>query len=86
MRVVTFGAGSITLELDPSDCLMLGAACEAAIKNDAIPNLVLCEALQSVMALGAAVGAATSHMHDDEPFTAKAISDTWMPVDDRYVH
>jgi len=37
-------------------------------------------------AKGAAVGAATSHMHDNEAFTPKAIIDTWMPVDDRHVH
>lgn len=86
MKVVTFGKGSITLELDPADCLMLAQACEAAISNDAIRNVVLGEALQAAMTLGAAVGAATSHMYDERGFTMQEVRDVWMPVDDRHIH
>ncbi len=86
MKVVDFTSGSVTLELAPADCLILAAACKAAVDADAAANRQLTETLGAARTLAAIAGAAPFRIVDNDRFTLEGARQEWTPRNDRYVH
>ena len=83
MKIRGFDALTATLDLDPTDLLILADACACALYHDQAPDRNLTEALRAALE-ACAVIAATDTLRDNQTPEAGMIDDTrrvWGPFD-----
>ena len=83
MKISGFDGLTATLDLDPTDCLVLADALAFSIAHDACPDLNLVNAMRAALE-ACAVIAATDTLRDNQTPEAGMIDDTrrvWGPFD-----
>lgn len=83
MKIVGFDGLTATLDLDPTDCLILTDALAFSISHDASPDASLTNALRAALE-ACAVIAATDTLRDNQTPEREMLEDTrrvWGPFD-----
>ncbi len=83
MKIRAFGPLTATLDLDPTDLLILADACACALYHDQAPDRNLTEALRAALE-ACSVIAATDTLRDNRVPEAGMLADTrrvWGPFD-----
>ena len=83
MKIRAFAPLTATLDLDPTDLLILADACACALHHDQAPDRNLTEALRAALE-ACAIVAATDTLRDNQTPEAGMIDDTrrvWGPFD-----
>lgn len=88
MKFISFGNGSVTMELDPAECFLIAEACTAAVRYDATANMSLVETIGAALTAGGMAGSAMMHMQaqDWKDYTLPKVRQVWVPVEDGHVH
>ncbi len=85
MKIRAFAPLTATLDLDPTDCLVLADALACALYHDQAPDRNLTAALSATLE-ACAVIAATDTLRDNQTREAEMLADTrrvWGPFDTR---
>jgi len=83
MKIRAFSGLTVTLDLDPTDCLVLADALAFSIYHDATPDYSLTNALRAALE-ACAVIAATDTLRDNQTLEREMLEDTrrvWGPFD-----
>jgi hypothetical protein len=81
MKIIEFGQQTVTVELDPADCLALADAIGWSIHHDIKGDWNLLEALRAALTAGALAAFVIEGGADKRQLNLAGLREVWAPLD-----